>query len=222
VNYAVIVAGGAGTRMAGAQLPKQFVEIAGKPVIVHTIEAFLSADPETEIIIPLPAQWLDHWQQIKGKYFPGKKILSANGGETRFHSVRNSLEFTMPLSIVAVHDAVRPVVSPDFIKATFSHAASYLTAIPALPVYDSLRNREHGKTVSVDRSQFFMIQTPQCFQQEILLKSYQQEFNPDFTDDASVVEAAGFELSFTEGNKFNIKITTNEDLRLAECLLKSD
>lgn len=221
MNYAIIVAGGTGTRMTGAVLPKQFIEIAGKPVIVHTIDAFLKADPEIKIIIPLPSKWAEHWQKIKAKYFLHNDIIIAEGGETRFHSVKNSLPFTSVGSIVAVHDAVRPVLKTAFIQRAIHVAETDKTAIPVIPVFDSLRKKVNEKTISVNRSEFMIIQTPQCFQQEILIKSYKQEYQESFTDDATVVEAAGYALSFFEGNKFNIKITTHDDITLAECILRN-
>lgn len=206
--------------MTGAALPKQFIELGGKPVIVHTIEAFYKANPEVKIIIPLPAQWQDHFSEIKTQYFPQKNIQIAEGGQTRFHSVKNSLAYTAPGSLVAVHDAVRPVVSASFIREAFVHAAQNYTAIPVIPVAESLRRIENEKSTMVDRSHYYIVQTPQCFSQEIIQKAYSQVYKGEFTDDASVVEAAGFSLSFFDGNKSNIKITTREDLDLAEFLIE--
>ena len=220
MRYAIIVAGGTGTRMKGAALPKQFIEIAGKPVIVYTIEAFLTAVPGIKIIIPLPPDWQDHWHHIKEKFFPEIDIISATGGKTRYHSVKNSLQYTSKNSIVAVHDSVRPLINPDLIKTLFDTAGFSKTAIPMLPVTDTLRKIQGELTVTVDRSQFLIVQTPQCFHHEIITEAYEQDYKPDFfTDDASVVQAAGFSLSFVEGSKNNIKITTVEDLKLAEALI---
>ena len=220
MNYAIIVAGGVGSRMAGSIIPKQFIEIADKPVIIHTIEAFINSVSDIKIIVPVPPQWREHWNQVNNNFFSGKNIITAEGGETRFHSVRNALNFTTSPSVVAVHDAVRPFISKELIKKAMEHAGENKTAIPSINVSDSLRKKEKNSSVIVDRNDYLIIQTPQCFQQEILLMAYEQDYNKKFTDDASVVEASGIKLSFIEGSKNNIKITVQEDLKLVECLLR--
>lgn len=220
MNYAIIVAGGVGSRMAGSDIPKQFIEIAGKPVIVHTIEAFINSVSDINIIVTISHQWQEHWIQISNKFFSDKNIISTEGGDTRFHSVKNGLKFTTPSSVVAVHDAVRPVISGELISKAMEHARKNITAIPFIYISDSLRKKGKNTSIIVDRNEYIIIQTPQCFQQEILVNAYTQDYNRKFTDDASVVEASGIELSFIEGNKNNIKITVQEDLKFVECLLK--
>ena len=221
MNDVIIVAGGSGSRMKSGLLPKQFIEIAGKPVIVHTINRFLKADPAINIIVAVSHDFKNHLEKIINTFFKEQNILIAPGGSNRFESVKNSLPFIKGKNIVAVHDAVRPLADPDFILRCINHAELNKTAVPVIVVSDSLRKKEGETMIPVDRNNYFSVQTPQCFNYQILVNAYEQEFNDLFTDDASVVESAGFALSFVEGMKNNIKITHQEDLQLVEKLLES-
>lgn len=214
------MAGGKGLRM-NAPLPKQFIEIAGKPVIMHTIEAFYNFNPEIRLIVVLPANQIEYWDHLCKKHAFGIEHKIAHGGETRFHSVKNGLELVTLPSVVAVHDAVRPLVSPDTIARCFESAAQTGVAIPVVEPVDSIREISGDENTSVNRGKFRMVQTPQVFDGELLIAAYQQQYNTLFTDDASVVESAGERIYLVEGNRENIKITTQMDLIFAEILLEN-
>lgn len=214
------MAGGKGLRM-NAPLPKQFIEIAGKPVIMHTIEAFYNFNPEIRLIVVLPANQIEYWDHLCKKHAFGIEHKIAHGGETRFHSVKNGLELVTLPSVVAVHDAVRPLVSPDTIARCFSQAEVSGAAIPVVELVDSIREISGKESKSVNRNNYRMVQTPQVFDGELLLKAYEKGFSPLFTDDASVVESAGERIYLVEGNRENIKITTQMDLIFAEILLEN-
>jgi 2-C-methyl-D-erythritol 4-phosphate cytidylyltransferase len=219
-KYAIIVAGGKGERM-GVNTPKQFLELAGKPILMHTLEKFNQTFSSIEIILALPENQIDFWEELCCKYeFTNVPHQIVKGGETRFHSVKNALTLVKENSIVAIHDGVRPLVSSQTIKACFTEAESKGNAIPVVPVVESLRyvNKEENKAVK--RSCYRLVQTPQCFSSALILKAYQQKYDNAFTDDASVVEKLGETIHLVEGNKENIKITTAEDLIIAEALLK--
>jgi 2-C-methyl-D-erythritol 4-phosphate cytidylyltransferase len=217
-SYAVIVAGGAGTRM-GTAVPKQFLPLAGKPVLYHTISAFLEALPGVHIILVLPEQQISYAQMVLGSFTEGIDITIVAGGETRFHSVQNGLKDVPEDSIILVHDGVRPLCSPELIRACYQQALEHGSAIPAIPVADSIRKLNHGGSEPVDRSLLRSIQTPQTFQASVLLHAYQQSYQVSFTDEATVVEAAGGVVDLIDGEKSNIKITTPEDFLIAEALI---
>ncbi|NLV19721.1 MAG: 2-C-methyl-D-erythritol 4-phosphate cytidylyltransferase, partial [Bacteroidetes bacterium] len=185
--YAVIVAGGSGTRM-GTDIPKQFLELAGRPVLMHTIERFLTFSNSIHIITVLPGEYLEFWDQLKKKYNFTLPHIIVRGGETRFISVRNGLEYVDDDALVAVHDAVRPLVSIGTIKRCFETAGEYGNAIPVISPSDTLRivNEENSKPV--DRLLVKQIQTPQVFHSRLLKKAYCQSYLPEFTDDATVLE----------------------------------
>jgi len=218
--YAVIVAGGIGTRM-GTDIPKQFLELAGKPVLMHTIERFLTFSNSIHIITVLPGEYLEFWDQLKKKYTFTQPHIIVRGGETRFISVRNGLEYVDDDALVAVHDAVRPLVSIGTIKRCFETAGEYGNAIPVISPSDTLRivNEENSKPV--DRLLVKQIQTPQVFHSRLLKKAYCQSYLPEFTDDATVLEKTGEKIRLVDGNRENIKITNPEDLIIAEHLLPS-
>ncbi|HET9571304.1 MAG TPA: 2-C-methyl-D-erythritol 4-phosphate cytidylyltransferase [Bacteroidales bacterium] len=218
-TYALIVAGGKGLRM-GADLPKQFLLLAGKPVLMHALEAFHKADPTTEIILVLPAEHQDYWAKLCIQHAFIVKHEVTTGGAVRFDSVRNGLKRIQGECLIAIHDGVRPLVSPELINRCFAKAAEKGAVIPVFELTESIRRIEGPRSFAVDRSHFRSVQTPQTFRSDILNKSYHQPFQPNFTDDASVVEAAGYEIALVEGNRENIKITTPQDLLLAEQLLK--
>lgn len=217
-QYVIIVAGGKGLRM-GTTIPKQFLEINGKAIILYTLEKFKEALPLAELLLVLPAAEIDRWNELaKGTSFENIKI--ANGGPTRFESVKSGLKLVGLTGMVGVHDAVRPFVSVETIKNVFVEAEKTGAAIPVVELKDSIRKIGLGDSVAVDRTNFRSVQTPQCFEANLLKKAYEQDFNTSFTDDASVVEANGEKVNLVNGNYANIKITTLEDIRIAETFLR--
>lgn len=219
-DYAIIVAGGSGTRMK-ASLPKQFLELAGKPVLVHTLEKFHRFNPTMKLILVLPEEYIQFWEDLRRTI--GFKIehTVVPGGKERFFSVKNALDTIEEGScIVGIHDAVRPLVSMKTLESAYHTARERSTAVPVIAIHDSIREvDELGNNHAVNRRSFRIIQTPQCFELNILKKAYEVMYHPGFTDDASVVEASGVKIHLVEGNKANIKITTPEDLRMVESLL---
>lgn len=222
-RYAVIVAGGRGVRM-GADKPKQFLEIGGKPILRHTIERFLAFDPAIEIVLVLPRDQKDYWRTYCRESGFLSRYSMASGGITRFHSVQNALEYVTRDGLVAVHDGVRPFMGKDLLERMYGEAEESGAAVPVVPVSESVRRVDKddsdGKnSAPVDREGLVLVQTPQVFRTDILREAYLQPFRPSFTDDASVVEAAGHPVKLVPGERFNIKITTPGDLSLAEKLL---
>lgn len=218
-KFVLIVAGGSGSRM-GSVLPKQFLELCGKPVLMHTIGVFFDFYPECELILVLPDSQQKLWEELCLKHSFSLPHRIVSGGETRFHSVQNGLKLVREDGIVFIHDGVRPLVSQETLGKCFETAQKYGNAIPVMPVNESLRKLDGDQNVSVDRSIFFSVQTPQTFRSEVILNSFLQPYQPDFTDDASVVEKAGFTINMVEGNSENIKITTPTDLIVAEAFLR--
>lgn len=201
--------------------PKQFIKLDGKPVLLHSIQAFANYNPNINIIVVLPADQFETWDKIVQEYNVTIPVQVAAGGETRFQSVRNGLALIQDSeALVGIHDAVRPLVSQKTISGAFKSAERYGSGIPAVPMSDSIRQIESKRSVAVDRSRYCIVQTPQCFQFSILVKAYMQEYRYTFTDDASVVEADGNEVHLVDGNVDNFKITTQVDLKVAEALLK--
>lgn len=227
-RYVLIVAGGKGLRMGG-DLPKQFIPLEGKPVLMHTLEAFHRWDASAELVLVLPEDHQPYWNMLCREIGCKVPHRIANGGDTRFHSVRNGLEFLSEeiknasegneKVLIAVHDGVRPFVSTEVIEACFDEAEKNGAAIPVMPMIDSLRETDEEGSHPVDRTRYFAVQTPQVFCSDLLLKAYNQEFSSLFTDDASVVEAMGETIRLVSGNRENIKITTPFDLIIAESLL---
>lgn len=216
----IIVAGGKGLRM-GNELPKQFIPIKGKPVLMHTLQAFYNFDNNIKIILVIPSSHQQYWQEICAEYKFTIPHIIANGGETRFHSVKNGLEYVTE-GVVGVHDGVRPFASKELIVSCFTKANTDKAVIPAIPSTDSLRELiDKTKSKIIDRSKIILIQTPQVFDVTTLKKAYEVEFNDTFTDDASVVEAMGIEISIIKGEDTNIKITTPIDLKIGEMILES-
>ena len=217
-SYAIIVAGGKGLRMGG-EVPKQFLPIGGKPVLMRTIEAFREALNGVEIVLVLPVEQHDYWQELcKEHNFLSPKLI-AKGGETRFHSVKNGLALLPDdeEAVVGVHDGVRPFVSKETIRRCYEAAAEGKAVVPVVPVVETVRQIfPDGKSVTRPRQEYRLVQTPQTFPLALLKEAYQQPFSEAFTDDASVVEALGKEIIMVEGNRENIKITTSSDLRFAE------
>jgi 2-C-methyl-D-erythritol 4-phosphate cytidylyltransferase len=219
VRIAIIVAGGKGERMQ-TDIPKQFIEIKGKPILMHTLEVFQKFDSSIKLILVLPAVQLAFWENLCKKHFFTLKHQIVEGGKTRFDSVKNGLSAVQFPALVAVHDGVRPLVSIDTIERCFCEAEKNEASIPVIDLVDSIRKISENGSQSVDRTAYKLVQTPQVFDGEILKKAYQQEFSSLFTDDASVVEAFGKKINLVEGNRENIKITTSFDLQMAEMLLK--
>jgi len=218
-KFVIIVAGGSGSRM-GSEIPKQFLELCGKPVLMHTIGVFFDFDPECEMILVLPAAQQEIWDDLCLKHSFSLPHQIVSGGETRFHSVLNGLKLINDEGIVFIHDGVRPLVSHQTIERCNHMAKKNGNAIPVLSINESLRKQKGLQSVSVDRTLYLSVQTPQTFRSEVILKSYLQPYQPNFTDDASVVEKAGFPIFMVEGNRENIKITTPTDLIVAEAFLQ--
>jgi 2-C-methyl-D-erythritol 4-phosphate cytidylyltransferase len=216
--YVVIVAGGSGKRM-GAEIPKQFLELAGKPVLMHTIERFKAFNETIEIITVLPENQLRHWCELQNKYSFSVPQTLVKGGSVRFYSVRNGLKFVNVPGIVAIHDGVRPFVSVDTIKRCFEEAEKSGNAIPVISPADSLRMLTDNGSIPVDRRQVRQVQTPQVFNAELIKKAYEQNYSREFTDDATVFEMNGGKINLIEGNRENIKITNPEDLLISKALL---
>ena len=218
-RYAVIVAGGQGVRM-GADRPKQFLEIGGKPILRHTIECFQTYDPKIDFILVLPEAQKDWWRNYCSQTGFLERYTMVSGGITRFHSVQNALQFVTKDGWVAVHDGVRPLLSAALLERLFEAAKEYPAVIPAVPVVESVR-RKKGEEVSVpvSRDGLVLVQTPQLFDARSLKAAYRQPFSPAFTDDASVFEAAGGKVHIVPGDRINLKITTPDDLGLATALL---
>lgn len=223
------MAAGSGTRM-GAEMPKQFIELEGKAILHRTIEVFLNSCPGVNIITVLPESHMDYWRQYcLSRNFICPQVL-VKGGITRFHSVRNALDKVPEGAVVAVHDAVRPLVTEGFVRDMFAKAETIPALIPVIPCVDTMkvlekknvRGVEELVTIpgqSVDRSVLYAAQTPQIFHSEILKEAYGQAFDTAFTDDASVVLKNGKNLSYLIGERFNIKLTTQDDLVLAKAIL---
>lgn len=218
-HYAIIVAGGTGTRFK-SEIPKQFLLLNSKPVLMHTIEKFSHSSFHPEIIVALPSAYIQAWKELCEKFTFQLQHTIVPGGETRFDSVKNSLQIVREKSIVAVHDGVRPLVSTALIDRCYQTAYEHHAAMPVIPVHESIRKIEDDFSVPVLRSSYCLVQTPQCFDSEILKKAYQREFDNAFTDDSSVVELTGVKIKLTEGETTNIKITAPEDLKIAEALIK--
>lgn len=232
--FAIIVAGGKGLRM-GADLPKQFLPIGGRPVLMHTLEAFERAVPGIHLVLVLPADHQPFWNELCQRHAFTLAHTIATGGPTRFHSVLNGLQTILENetwladradALVAVHDGVRPFVASEVIRHCFESAREDGAVVPVVPVVETLRQLDSAstgepeKSVTVDRSRFRLVQTPQTFQLTLLQQAYEQPFRDAFTDDASVVEALGHPITLVEGNRENIKITTPFDLVVAEALLR--
>ncbi len=219
-EYALIVAGGKGTRIK-SKLPKQFLELTGKPVLLHTLEAFYRYSEQINIVIVLPEDDFTIWKEICKKYNFNKPIIVQKGGESRFQSVKNGLEKIEGDGLVAIHDGVRPLVSEDIIGASFRLAAVHQSAVAAVRLKESIRMTDQDNTKAMDRSRFRLIQTPQTFDLNLIKQAYQIKEDTSMTDDASVAEKSGHVISLFEGSYENIKITTAEDLIVAEALLNS-
>ena len=231
-EYALIVAGGKGTRI-NSIVPKQFLELNGVPILIHTLNAFVRYSAAIKIILVLPADDIETWNELSKKHKVNIPVTVQPGGDTRFQSVRRGLEKIQGDGLVAIHDGVRPLISEDIIGATFRLAAVHKTAVAAVRLKESIRMTDprsaeasyaeamQDNTKAMDRSRFRLIQTPQTFDVALIRKAYEIKEDPSLTDDASVAEKAGHVISLFEGSYENIKITTREDLVVAAALLNA-
>jgi 2-C-methyl-D-erythritol 4-phosphate cytidylyltransferase len=216
-KYVIIVAAGKGLRM-GKDTPKQFLELCGKPLLYHTVQAFTDSFADLEVVLVLSEPYLDVAEAIRREH-PARAIHAVVGGETRFHSVQNGLKVVTDDSIVFVHDGARPLVSNALIRRCYSQALDLGSAIPAITVADSMRCVDTDNiSYPVDRSAYRIIQTPQTFRSEIICPAYEQTYLPAFTDEATVVEAYGTPVHLVEGERRNIKVTVPDDLTIAAAL----
>ncbi len=243
-KYAIIVAGGKGLRMGG-ELPKQFIPIEGRPVLMRTLDAFHACDTSIQLILVLPHDHQAYWHELCAQYQFAVPHRIADGGATRFHSVQSGLSLVdAPEALVAVHDGVRPFVSPEVIRRCYAEAEAHGAVVPVIPVVETVRqlvkedNTERGtrhseavvhcplsivnsKSVTVDRNAYRLVQTPQTFRATLLRRAYELPYCDAFTDDASVVETLGETIFLTEGNRENIKLTTPYDLIVAQALVNN-
>ena len=213
----IITAGGIGARM-NASLPKQFLLINELPLLMYTIELFYQFNPKSQIILTLPDDWIEYWedQLVEHDFEIPHRLIT--GGKERYHSIKNALRYCQS-EFVAVHDGVRPLVSNETLARCFEAVRKNDAVIPVMPVSESLRKKEANHSHAVDRSQYLIVQTPQCFRTSVLKKAYEKEYHDTVTDDACLVEEAGYQITLVDGNPENIKITRQSDLRLAEMFL---
>lgn len=218
-QYSVIItAGGSGARM-GSSVPKQFIQLNEKPILMYTIERFYHFDPKAQLIVTLPEEWNSYWEDllIENDFRIPHRVVT--GGIERYDSIKNALEYCIGKYIV-VHDGVRPLVSTDTLERCFNAVKQYGAVIPVINLKESLRLKSDGATKAVDRADYLLVQTPQCFEKEILLRAYKKTYDSSITDDATLVESIGVPIKTVDGNDSNIKITTQSDLSFAEYLLK--
>ncbi len=218
-KFVLIVAGGRGVRM-DKNIPKQFIEIAGRPVLMHTFDRFYNFDSELEFVLALPEDQVIIWKQLCEKHRFEIEHQIAHGGENRFNSVKNGLDLISNNGIVFIHDGVRPLVSGQTIQNCLETAIKKGNALPVVPVSESIRMADGIESIAVDRSSYFLVQTPQTFQAHLIKAAYQKAKPEGFTDDATVLESFGETIHLVEGNRGNIKITFPEDLIFAEIMLK--
>jgi 2-C-methyl-D-erythritol 4-phosphate cytidylyltransferase len=220
MDYIIIVAGGKGLRM-GSDIPKQFLPIGGKPVLMRTLERFREYSPTLQIILVLPKAQQEYWKELCQKHNFTVAYQLADGGETRFHSVQHGLALIPDDAegVVGVHDGVRPFPSIEVIRNCYETAREKKAVIPVIPVVETVRHLKGETSETVPRNDYRLVQTPQTFDIQLLKAANRQPYNDGFTDDASVVEAFGFDITLVEGNRENIKITTPYDLKIAEVLI---
>ena len=220
-KYAIIVAGGKGLRMGG-ELPKQFIPVEGRPVLMRTLDAFHAFDSTMEIILVLPRDHQPYWQELCAEYQFAVPHRIADGGATRFHSVQSGLALADEAeALIAVHDGVRPFVSSEVIEACYREAEAHGAVVPVIPIVETVRHLLPEGSVTVPRDAYRLVQTPQTFRASLLRRAYEQPFCEAFPDDASVVEAVGHVVHLVEGNRENIKLTTPYDLIVAKALVES-
>ncbi len=219
MNAVVIVAGGSGKRM-GRDIPKQYLDLQGNPMIIHTLEKFLQFDPGIKVVLVMASGHRKFWDVISISYDHGSGIVVAPGGETRYESVKNGLQYIEDGLIVGIHDAVRPFVSPETIARCYAAAGETGSGIPVMEMDESVRMiQSSNRSVHMDRLKLRRVQTPQVFKSELIKEAYRQPFDPAFTDDASVFESLHMNITLVEGNRENIKITTPTDMQLASVII---
>jgi 2-C-methyl-D-erythritol 4-phosphate cytidylyltransferase len=217
----IVVAAGSGSRMGG-ELPKQYLQLQGKPVIIHTLEQFQRFDPKIKIVVVLAPAHRKLWEEMTATYDVCKGLTLAEGGPTRFDSVKNGLSHIGEEVLIGIHDAVRPLVSQDTLERSYEAAHREGSGIPVIEMEESVRKLENaGGSTHMDRSIMKRVQTPQVFRSDQIRKAYQQTYDPAFTDDASVYESLYGSVTLVEGNRENIKITTHTDMQLASLLIAS-
>ena len=220
-KYAIIVAGGKGLRMGG-ELPKQFIPVEGRPVLMRTLDAFHACDASIQLILVLPHDHQAYWHELCAQYQFAVPHRIADGGATRFHSVQSGLSLVdAPEALVAVHDGVRPFVSPEVIRRCYAEAEAHGAVVPVIPVVETVRQLVGEGSKTVARDAYRLVQTPQTFRATLLRRAYEQPYTDAFTDDASVVEALGCAVTLVDGNRENIKLTTPFDLIVAKALVDS-
>ncbi len=217
-KYAIIVAAGSGTRMGG-DIPKQFISVGGKPLLRHTIEKFLSLSFPVGIIVVVNQEKKEYWKKYCQDYDFMDRYAIPSGGITRFHSVQNALQYLPDDSVVAIHDGVRPFVTKEFLEEMFRQGEELGNAIPAIAPVETVREVSGPESYILRRDDIRLVQTPQVFRSEVIKAAYKLPYDPKFTDDASVAEAAGYRINLVDGLKYNIKITTPEDLEIAKLWL---
>lgn len=220
-KYIIIVAGGKGLRM-GTEIPKQFIEVCGIPVLMRTISAFYNYDSSFDIILVLPIAQQDYWKNLCLKHKFNIPYRLADGGDTRYHSVKNGIALVEGEGLIGVHDGVRPFVSEEVIGRCYDEAAEVGAAVPVIDLVETVRHITSVGSETVPRNEYKLVQTPQVFRSNLLKHAYNQSYSSLFTDDASVVEALGEKISLVEGNRENIKLTTPFDLKMAELLCQEN
>lgn len=221
-DYVIIVAGGTGTRM-NSDIPKQFLKIKGTPIIVLSLRQFFMYNPNLQVVIAVHKDFRKHLEKLIDGYFPKNNIQIVIGGQTRFHSVKNALDLIPPSNcVVGIHDAARPFVAINVIKNCYEVAAKKGNAIPAITLFESIRQVTAKGNKAVDRNQFKVIQTPQCFKISLIKIAFTKKYTIKFTDDATVLESIEKKINLVEGNFENIKITNPNDLLIAKAYFKND
>lgn len=220
-KYVIIVAGGKGTRMS-ADLPKQFLKLGDKPILMHTILRFAEYDPTMKIIVVLPQDQQDFWKELCRQYDFMVPHKIANGGDTRFQSVKNGLAFIRETGLVGIHDGVRPFVTTEVIDRCYKTAETAGAVIPVIDILETVREVLPEGSRSVNRNLYKVVQTPQVFQNDLLLRAYNQLYREEYTDDATVVESCDIKVTLVEGNRENIKITTPLDMMLGEVIVHKE
>jgi len=218
-KYCIIVAGGKGLRMA-SRTPKQFLLLSGKPVLFWSISMFLFYDPSIKVILVLPEEYISGWTALSNKYNLSGVLTIIQGGESRYHSVKNGVNKLPDTGLVAIHDGVRPLVSQKLISRCFDLATKKGNAIPYTLIQDTMRHLKGSKNISVDRNKYVRIQTPQVIDIETLKKAFSKPWNKNFTDESRMLESIGVPICLVEGEEENIKITNKNDLLLASHYMK--
>ncbi|UXX79528.1 2-C-methyl-D-erythritol 4-phosphate cytidylyltransferase [Reichenbachiella carrageenanivorans] len=217
-KYTIIVAGGSGSRMQAHQ-PKQFLELNGRPMLMYTLDAFVQYDADIEIVLVLPEDHVATWEQLVAQHNYQTPHTTTTGGTTRYESVRNGLNTISGEGLVAIHDGARPLITQKVINRTFEQAKKTGNGVAAVQMKDSIRLMVNGKSQAVDRSQYFVVQTPQTFSIPLIKRAFEASTDNNFTDDASVLEAHGGKVTLVGGSYDNLKITTPEDLLIASSIL---